>query len=125
KWCYHSYDEEVTYYAAVADCEDRGMFLPSIHSSEQDEFLAANMAGEFWLGFNDIKNEGEYQWQDGTKNTGYTNWNANHTRSPVEETDCAVMTETGDWKDSACDYYKAYYVCAWVMTGAPTEAPTK
>ena len=78
-----------TYRSERALNAELGTNLVSIHSSDEDDLLkqyvksSANVDNikRFWIGFNDIENEKNYVWTDGTKNIYdgfiYDDWKEN------------------------------------------------
>ena len=54
---------------------------------------------DFWIGYNDIDNEGDWVWSDRTTSS-YTNWDD---KSPNNGgVSCAIVTRTGKWHDEPC-----------------------
>ena len=54
---------------------------------------------DFWIGYNDIDNEGDWVWSDRTTSS-YTNWDD---KSPNNGgVSCAIVTSTGKWHDEPC-----------------------
>ena len=54
---------------------------------------------DFWIGYNDIDNEGDWVWSDRTTSS-YTNWDD---KSPNNGgVSCAIVTSTGRWHDEPC-----------------------
>src|SRR5690606_24568776 len=100
--------------AAQADCQSQGGQLLSIGREQQQLELSElasdlGLKGEFWIGFTDEANEGEFEWGDGSAVT-FTNWGDGEPNDSNGNEDCTEVTETGSCNDLACDAERAY-VC--------------
>ncbi|CAG0881714.1 unnamed protein product [Cyprideis torosa] len=76
--CYYLGTESVNWQTAYARCLAMGMDLTSIHRDEENLFVVAlhqafGTTEDFWLGLNDIIEEGTFRWTDGTP-LNYRNW---------------------------------------------------
>ena len=76
-------------------------------SDNRNGLIAAIIAGiapdnTFWIGFNDIENEGTFSWIDSTTDNNYTNWNDGEPNNSGNNQDCVIMTSTGLWNDHIC-----------------------
>ena len=103
-----------------------GTHLATITSSIDNQYalIAATDAkiipdNKFWIGYNDIKNEGNFTWIDGTINTNYTNWkdgepSANAGNSS-ENTDCTNVDTNGKWYNINCSQTNGF-ICNAVIT---------
>ena len=70
-----------------------------------------------WIGINDRKTEGKFEWIDGSSST-YTNWHQGPPKQPDDwnnNEDCVYMKKDGTWADIYCEWYYpigAYvYIC--------------
>lgn len=94
-----------TWTAAEALAQSLGGHLVSIGDEFEQEFVWStfgNLDGvdrRVWIGFNDVANEGAFEWSDGSRVT-YTNWNggepnnANGTEHYTE-----LLGSSGKWND--------------------------
>lgn len=102
------------YLAAEAACLAKGGKMLSIHSlaiqdwTKTTAFAIANK--EWWIGLDDIDQEGTFKWSDGTP-LDYTYWNDGEPNNAGNE-DCANLPPWtgGRWNDLPCDHVQPY-VC--------------
>jgi hypothetical protein len=99
--------------------------LASVRSSaEQDWLKALAAAANFpdpeapWIGYNDLANEGNWQWSDGWTGS-YTAWNPGEPNN-VSDEDCTQLywgpgDTTGNWNDHQCQLAENWtgFVCQW------------
>ena len=60
--------ELLTYENARKRCQQHGSDLASVGDEEEQEFIAANVIQEpddYWIGLDDEKVEGQFEWVDG------------------------------------------------------------
>uniref|UniRef100_A0A8C4QFH3 C-type lectin domain-containing protein n=1 Tax=Eptatretus burgeri TaxID=7764 RepID=A0A8C4QFH3_EPTBU len=120
--CYLVHTERKDYKGwgtARESCKEKGGDLVSITNAAEQMFLLTQLEQvhiRSWIGLNDIDEEGNFVWSDGTPVT-YTNWVAKKPfPSPQDllyQSDCVAMmniASIGSWRDEICDY-KAGYVC--------------
>jgi hypothetical protein len=99
-----------------------GMHLVYIGSSEEDEFLAASVAGKVWIGAV-LDDDDVWTWLDGTQfyedeeiDGVYVNWDEsvfepNGLGVGAGSVTCAILwSETGAWADTSCPSLNGY-VC--------------
>lgn len=98
-------------------CENLNSSLTSIHSAEEGEFIAGHVVSAnttlFAIGFNDMENEGTWEWVDGS-NVTFTNWVENQPDDYNQNQDCSAFRLfspfTNLWDDIYCDEV-IRYVC--------------
>ncbi|KAM9861163.1 lymphocyte antigen 75 [Aulostomus maculatus] len=81
-----------------------------------------NKTQYFWIGLEDIKNTGEYQWLNQEKVT-YTNWGW---FEPGRDGGCAVISTSkplGKWEVKNCTFLKAGTICRRDLRPPPTPEP--
>ena len=76
-----------------------------------------------WIGLNDLDEEGNYVWQDGSS-SGYTNWQPG---KPIDNPDASCVAlegchsgetstcKTGGWANLGC-IVELYYTCSMSAT---------
>jgi hypothetical protein len=104
-----------TYLDAEADCVAQGGHLVSIHDqATQDEVQAGAFGrggGDWWIGADDLAQEGQFEWTDGTP-FDYTAWADGEPNNWGEVENCAHLWSWsgGPWNDLDCNS-SIYYVC--------------
>jgi hypothetical protein len=104
-----------TYLDAEADCVAQGGHLVSIHDqATQDEVQAGAFGlagGDWWIGADDLAQEGQFEWTDGTP-LDYTAWADGEPNNWGEVENCAHLWSWsgGPWNDLDCNS-SIYYVC--------------
>ena len=70
---YKVYTTELNYNDAKAQCESDGAFLAIPRSQAENDFFFGLMSNSFWIGINDIEQEGSFVAVDG-QGVSWTNW---------------------------------------------------
>ncbi|XP_005917437.1 macrophage mannose receptor 1 [Haplochromis burtoni] len=97
--------------AALEDCIARGGNLASIHTQEEEEFLALYSKGTTkWIGLRSNPIEGGYSWSDGTP-LSHTNWGDGEPNNHEGREDCVEMVSNANgtyslWNDLNCDAHQ-------------------
>ena len=113
--------QKKAYVQAQEDCVARGGNLASIRNqSEQQQLVTASLGlwwSSWWIGLDDIEEEGTFVWQDGTP-TDYTAW-ANNEPNDSNGEDCGHIANWagGLWNDIPCKT-EMPYICRY-----PTAEP--
>jgi len=115
------YDDSLSYtwHEAEAKCESIGSTLATI-TDFSDEFDAQDIrideSIDTWIGYNDILNEGDWQWID-ERDFDYNNWNQG-TYEPNGKyyENCAVIAGTyrnfdNRWVDVSCNAKIRQWIC--------------
>ena len=104
--------ESLIWQDAEASCVDKGGHLASVgseyHQQELKQVSFSLWVTEWWIGLNDLEEEGVYVWSDGTP-LGYEAWNDGEPNNSGEE-DCTHFASwaSGLWNDIPCDRNHAY-----------------
>jgi hypothetical protein len=114
----------LTPYGNWQDCQGFAEYwggdLVTIASAEQEAWLHQQYGTDepFWIGFNDIAQEGVWEWVSGDPVT-YTNWAPSQPDNWGGNEDAAVMSlfSPGRWNDDRVDSY--YRGIAMVPAGVP------
>lgn len=97
---------------------NRSTELISINSEAEQEFVLRELKdmriSQVWLGLNDRKVEGRYEWSDKSPVT-YKNWEAKEPATGVVArlSDCTIVdgnTQNGTWSTSPC-FFRRGYIC--------------
>ncbi len=94
-------------------CQDRGKELVSIHDRETWEFVSFTAmeyigAMEIWIGLNDVENEGNFVWSDGS-DVDFTYWFDGYPSPDGDDVDCVENLIFG-WIDVPC-FIDRPFVC--------------
>ncbi|MCG9127579.1 hypothetical protein JT359_08280 [Candidatus Poribacteria bacterium] len=82
-----------------------GAHLVSINSEEEQFWLTTIFPQRFWIGLNDVKEEGKWQWDSGEPAT-YFNWSTRNMypdNDSIKEKDYAVCDFYGEWEPVGSD----------------------
>ena len=81
---------------AKAQCESDGSFLAIPRSEAENEFFASLIPNEnFWIGINDIEQEGSFVGVDGSE-ISYTNWRSGQPNGGTNKNGVAISSYTGE-----------------------------
>ncbi|KAM4721510.1 C-type lectin domain family 3 member A [Rhinophrynus dorsalis] len=119
KKCYLAFEETKHFHEANEDCIAKGGTLAIPRDAEENSALrdygkkSLQGAGEFWLGINDMVNEGKFVDVNGIAIT-YFNWD--RTPNGGKRKNCALLTQAsqGKWVDEVCRSLKKY-VCEFII----------
>jgi hypothetical protein len=99
---------------AKARCEQEGGHLTSIHSPEENQFLAtlSPQNSIVMIGGNDLETEGTFVWTDGS-DWDYQNWRPGQPSNAGGVEHCAEMGWGGEtlWNDQPCNYPRGEFIC--------------
>jgi hypothetical protein len=126
--CYAGYDED-NFEGARADCAERGGYLVTISSVEENELVTDLVNNSKWIGaFEDLEpteeSEGVYEWVNGEP-FEYANWEEGQPDGDSYRCNrfdfcfehCVVLTGDGEWEDENCAIIDGY-VCEWDPPGS-------
>ena len=68
---YKVFEAKLSWHEAAKKCKEMGGILASVKSKKANDFIVKITGGKcVWLGASDETKEGEWLWQDGTKEIG-------------------------------------------------------
>ncbi|KAK2889978.1 hypothetical protein Q8A73_018278 [Channa argus] len=111
--CYLVYNSYEDYAGASRKCLERGGRMAMPRDRKEQEALADYVKSFFhpgnwpvWLGINDLRSEGMYLFDDGTR-VSYFQWRKHYLSSQPDggrrENCVAMSSDDGDWWDHYCD----------------------
>jgi len=112
--CYKISQKALNWYQAQEECWGQGGFLAEIKSEEQQKSLEEILPYDinFWIGLNDIANEGVFVWAESHESADYNNWASNEPDNGHGSEDCVQMNgrpqDQFEWNDLSCDRVEAY-----------------
>ncbi|KAK1883605.1 Macrophage mannose receptor 1 [Dissostichus eleginoides] len=113
---------------AEAHCSGEQSHLVSFHSLGELSFITAHMPGEAWVGLNDIHNENQFVWIDGTA-ANLLPWAPNQPDNWQNNEDCVNLRgmnhhEPGLLNDDFCTATKEFICKKAKGQGPPPQPPT-
>uniref|UniRef100_A0A3Q2WPT7 Mannose receptor, C type 1b n=1 Tax=Haplochromis burtoni TaxID=8153 RepID=A0A3Q2WPT7_HAPBU len=105
--CFHRNQAQKTWSEAQVACHQDGGDLVSIHSVEDQSFIISQLGytstDQLWIGMNDRKTEGLFDWSDHST-VAFTSWEFGKPAGSSEIKDCVLMRgENGNWADRVCE----------------------
>ncbi|KAM9349608.1 macrophage mannose receptor 1b [Symphorus nematophorus] len=105
--CFHLQRNVKTWSDAQRECRKAGGDLVSIRNVEDQSFVISQLGfastDELWIGLNDIRTEGLFDWSDHSAVT-FTSWQFGKPAVSTDAEDCVLITgENGNWADRSCD----------------------
>lgn len=135
---YRKSSETLDWVEAQAACTAEGGHLATVHAEADNRFLAdlcfadcrnqrtCNFLSDCWIGLNDRRQEGHFEWVDGTP----IGWTPSHFTWNREERDCFLLEghyHDGAWEGDFCsgnpnpDQARKFYICEKPATFARLE----
>ncbi|XP_069013849.1 macrophage mannose receptor 1-like [Embiotoca jacksoni] len=92
---------------AQVACRTEGGDLVSIHNVEDQHFIISQLGyastDELWIGLNDRRTEGLFDWIDSSA-VNFTSWESENPTVSNNTEDCVLISgEKGNWTDRVCD----------------------
>ena len=117
---YKIYNTKLNYGDAKAQCESDGAFLAIPRSENENDFFAGHFStewnGGFWIGINDIEQEGHFVAVDG-RGISWTNWGTNEPNGGANEDAVEIRPyRRNDWNDLNASNSKRF-VCSLNIEG--------
>ncbi|XP_078594587.1 uncharacterized protein LOC144872390 isoform X2 [Branchiostoma floridae x Branchiostoma japonicum] len=120
--CYKLSTEKANFRDAQSVCEKEGGRLATIPNKYTNNYLLSKIRhlqgykDGYWIGLNDIENEGTFVWSDGSTLQAYSDWIGRQPDNRIQRSDgedCVIMRSEGTgemWNDMGCEF-KAHFVC--------------
>ena len=111
--CFQMIEEKLSWFDAEIRCKKEGGHLASIHSKDEWDFLHELAIKDkklnfyfFWIGANDLMNEGQFVWSDGS-DVSYSNWRPTRPKEDTRKNCVSFWRYDGHswdglWIDNAC-----------------------
>ncbi|XP_041804547.1 macrophage mannose receptor 1-like [Chelmon rostratus] len=112
--CFHLHRSTQTWSDAQRECRKEEGDLVSIRNVEDQSFVISQLGyastDELWIGLNDIRTEGLFDWSDHSI-VSFTSWKFGTPAVSTDAEDCVLITgENGNWADRSCDE-KHGFIC--------------
>jgi len=104
--CYLMSPNKMNWFQAQEFCWGQNGFLAEVKTRDQQSslyFLPSEL--NFWIGLNDIENEGKFVWAEGHEEMNFSNWIPGQPNNSGGEEDCVHMAgslDYGKWNDAPC-----------------------
>ncbi|KAI8511613.1 hypothetical protein Bbelb_107130 [Branchiostoma belcheri] len=119
--CYQSRDIRTTFWDADLACFHDGGTLAMPRDADTNAFLVSLSQSvsndtDFWLGLHDQREEGTFEWVDGSALCGYDSWAPGQPNSVLSIEDCVLVSATvtdlwpNKWYDAAC-HRRMFFFC--------------
>ncbi|XP_070700688.1 macrophage mannose receptor 1-like [Pempheris klunzingeri] len=121
--CFHINRTKRTWSDAQRHCRNEAGDLVSIRNVEDQSFIISQLeyasTDELWIGLNDQKTEGLFDWIDHST-VSFTSWEFGKPAVSTDIKDCVLMREkNGNWADRVCDE-KHGFICMKMSGSIPT-----
>lgn len=124
-YCFRLMTDFNTWHGARDKCAEYGADLASIKGEEEADFVKnqVQLCGFTWIGLNDMKNESDFMWSDGSNMT-YKSMSPQmdyvKDERADQEMDCVATDQNGQWTTFHCDD-KFYFLCKKKLTGEDAD----
>ncbi|XP_019625320.1 PREDICTED: CD209 antigen-like [Branchiostoma belcheri] len=115
--CFKAFDTSKTFSGAANACGADGGTLAMPQDAETNTFLASlsksvSHIRAFWFGLHDRREEGRFQWMDGSALGSYRSWAPGQPDSHDGNEDCVLYptSQKDKWHDRNC-HQRAYFIC--------------
>ncbi|XP_054750997.2 macrophage mannose receptor 1-like [Lytechinus pictus] len=119
-------DEQLSFSDARAQCQAMGGDMASFQTSAEEQYIVSGFTPQdadnffgFWIGLNDINQEGAWQWSDGSA-VIYVNWETGEPNDHSGSEECTEMflNPGRRWNDIPC-----YALRSWICKKPKPKAP--
>ncbi|KAI8519649.1 Fibrinogen C domain-containing protein 1 [Branchiostoma belcheri] len=123
--CYKAFNIRKTFDQATAACGADGGTLAMPRDADTNAFLVSlykSVRGVYWIGLHDQREEGKFEWMDGSALGPYNSWALGRPFKSVDISDCVLYCPQESQKDKWCDFrckWSNYFICQ----AAPGEIP--
>ncbi|XP_019647208.1 PREDICTED: C-type lectin domain family 3 member A-like [Branchiostoma belcheri] len=115
--CYKACNTLKTFSEADATCRVDGGTLAMPRDADTNDFLVSlykpvNDHTSFWFGLHDQREEGRFEWVDGSALGPYNSWAPKEPNDAGSGEDCAVYSAKlkHKWNDQPC-HFQLYFIC--------------
>ncbi|KAI8496665.1 hypothetical protein Bbelb_253200 [Branchiostoma belcheri] len=115
--CYKAFDTKKSFSGAAAACRADGGTLAIPRDAETDAFLislcrSVSNGGPFWFGLHDQREEGRFEWMDGSALGPYSSWGPEQPNNNGDQ-DCVLYSARSPWrnKKSIGDRRECHHDC--------------
>eukprot|EP00058_Branchiostoma_floridae_P003424 XP_002588912.1 hypothetical protein BRAFLDRAFT_89100 [Branchiostoma floridae] len=108
--CYKAFDTFKTFSGAAAACGEDGGTLAMPRDAETNAFLISLYKSvrdrHFWIGLHDRREEGSFEWVDGSALGTYSNWGPGEPNNYMDNQDCVLYAASPKekWHQYPCDW---------------------
>ncbi|KAJ8045580.1 C-type lectin mannose-binding isoform [Holothuria leucospilota] len=120
QFCYLFVGKRINFFSAEAFCNEKSdefgeSHLVSIHDEEERLFIAENClrlweTPAIWIGLNDIEEEGNFVWTDGSP-VNFTYFNKDEPNNLEGREHCVHLWESTKWNDRPCTSPRYLFTC--------------
>ncbi|CAJ1072734.1 macrophage mannose receptor 1-like [Xyrichtys novacula] len=112
--CFYVNRTQKTWSDAQRECRSTGGDLVSVRNVEDQSFVISQLGytstDELWIGLNDRKTEGLFEWADHST-VSFTSWEFGKPAVSTDVKDCVLIRgPNGNWADRACEE-KHGFIC--------------
>ncbi|XP_035680541.1 alpha-N-acetylgalactosamine-specific lectin-like [Branchiostoma floridae] len=113
--CYKAFNTRKTFSDSAAACGEDGGTLAMPRDAETDAFLISLHSGKrpFWFGLHDQREEGSFEWVDGSALGTYNSWCPGEPNNYRGREDCVLHNSEDEWNDAKCNR-KYRFICQTV-----------
>ncbi|XP_028988444.1 macrophage mannose receptor 1-like [Betta splendens] len=121
--CFHLNRTQKTWPEAQRQCRDEGGELVSMRNLEDQSFVISQLGyestDELWIGLNDRKTEGLFDWSDHAT-VSFTSWEYGKPAVATNTKDCVLIRgKNGNWADDTCES-KHGFICMKMSALTPS-----
>ncbi|XP_030015951.1 macrophage mannose receptor 1-like [Sphaeramia orbicularis] len=122
--CFYLNRIKKTWTDAQRECRKEGGDLASIRNVEDQSFMISQLGyestDELWIGLNDRRTEGLFEWSDHSV-VHFTSWTYGELYDSANAEDCVLIKgENGNWADRRCEERHGF-ICMKSSASEPSE----